>query len=297
MRTIGVAVAAALFLGCAPAVHADTMRVVSFNLFHGGPASGWFGDGQDLEQRFEMALAELRTLEPAVVGLQEASVAVGRGSVAGRLADALGLHHVFAPATTRVFGIETIGRLVTTLINFREGPAILTRYPIVAHAVYALPRCAKLLDPRVLLHAELRTPWGPLHAFSVHTSHDACQVERAVELVRERAGGAPAILMGDFNHGEQSTVIAALTRSAGFIDAFRAVRPGAPGATVWQRPGAPDSTVTRRADYVFVHPGATVALAVRDSRVVLDQPRRLAGGQLIWPSDHYGVLAELEITR
>jgi endonuclease/exonuclease/phosphatase family metal-dependent hydrolase len=296
MRTSTVAlVAATMLLGCVPAARADTLRVVSFNLFHGGPASGLFGDGHDLEQRYRMALAELGALQPDVVGLQEASVALGRGSVAGRLAGALGLHHVFAPATTRVFGVEALGRLVTTLINFREGPAILSRYPIVGHAVYALPRCAKLLDPRVLLHAELRTPWGPLHAFSVHTSHDACQVERAVELVRERARGAPAILMGDFNHGEQSAAIATLTHSAGFIDAFRAVRPEVPGATVWQRPGASSATVTRRADYVFVHPGATAALMVRDSRVVLDQPRRLAGGALLWPSDHYGVLAELEI--
>jgi endonuclease/exonuclease/phosphatase family metal-dependent hydrolase len=53
--------------------------------------------------------------------------------------------------------------------------------------------------------------------------------------------------------------------------------------------------VTRRADYVFVHPGAAGSLTVRDSRVVLNEPRRLADGEVLWPSDHYGVLAELEI--
>jgi endonuclease/exonuclease/phosphatase family metal-dependent hydrolase len=296
VRIIAAAlVVAAVLVARAPGVHADTLRVVSFNLFHGGPASGLFGDGHHLEPRFQMVLAELRALDPDIIGLQEASVARGRGSVAGRLASALGLHHVFGPATTRVFGLEAIGRLVTTLINFREGPAILSRYPIVAHAVYALPRCEKLLDPRVLVHAELRTPWGPLHAFSVHTSHDACQVERAVDLVREHARGAPAILMGDFNHGEGAAVIASVTGAAGFIDAFRASRSDASGATVWQRPGAAEPTVTRRADYVFVHPGAAGSLTVRDSRVVLNEPRRLADGEVLWPSDHYGVLAELEI--
>jgi hypothetical protein len=34
---------------------------------------------------------------------------------------------------------------------------------------------------------------------------------------------------------------------------------------------------------------------VRASRVVLDTPRRLEDGKILWPSDHYGVLAELEV--
>jgi endonuclease/exonuclease/phosphatase family metal-dependent hydrolase len=288
-------VAAAVLLTSASVVRAETVRVVSFNLFHGGPTSGWFGDGHRLEERLDLVRAELRTLAPDVIGLQEASAAWGRGDIAARLAGALGLHHVFGPATTRVFGHEGLGRLVTTLINFTEGPAILSRYPIVARAVYELPRCARRLDPRVLVHAELRAPWGPLHAFSVHTSHDACQVRRVVELVRRHARGGPAVLMGDFNHGERSAVIAAVTGEAGFIDAFRASASATDGATVWQRPGAPAPTVTRRADYVFVLPGGGVSPSIRASRVVLNEPRRLTDGTTLWPSDHYGVLADLEV--
>jgi hypothetical protein len=46
MRIIAaVLVVAVVLVARAPGVHADTLRVVSFNLFHGGPASGLFGDG------------------------------------------------------------------------------------------------------------------------------------------------------------------------------------------------------------------------------------------------------------
>jgi hypothetical protein len=39
--------------------------------------------------------------------------------------------------------------------------------------------------------------------------------------------------------------------------------------------------------------GSTVA--VRSSRIILDRPGQLPDGTALWPSDHYGVLAELDI--
>jgi hypothetical protein len=36
---------------------------------------------------------------------------------------------------------------------------------------------------------------------------------------------------------------------------------------------------------------------VRASRVVLDTPGRLANGGVLWPSDHYGVLADLDLVE
>jgi len=46
---------------------------------------------------------------------------------------------------------------------------------------------------------------------------------------------------------------------------------------------------------VFVVPGANGVPRVLESRVVLDIPRRRADGTTLWPSDHYGVLAVIEI--
>jgi len=142
----------------APAERARPVRVVTFNLLHGGPASGLRGDGDALEARLVMVIDELRRLAPDIVALQEASVGRGRGNVAARIADALGLSYVHTPATTRVFPVTFVNHVIVWLMNFAEGPAVLSRYPITASEVHDLPRCVKRLDPRVLRRAEVATP-------------------------------------------------------------------------------------------------------------------------------------------
>jgi hypothetical protein len=59
---------------------------------------------------------------------------------------------------------------------------------------------------------------------------------------------------------------------------------------------APGPTVRRRVDYVLLLPGSRVAARVVSSRVVLDTPGRRADGGPLWPSDHYGVLAEIRLS-
>ena len=270
------------------------LRVVTFNLLHGGPTSGLTGNGEALEERLALVIEELRTLRPDIVALQEASVGRGRGNVAARIAEALGMTYVHAPATTRVFPVPLLNRFLVWTMNFAEGSAVLSRFPIAASDVYDLPRCVWRLHPRVVLRAELQTPRGPLAVFSTHVSRDDCQVEKVAQLVRERAAKGPTVLMGDFNAPETAAAIQALNGNGGFVDAFRAANPGAPGLTVWQRPGAPVPTVGRRVDYIFVA-GARSPRVACASRVVLDTPRRHPDGRTVWPSDHYGVLAELDV--
>jgi endonuclease/exonuclease/phosphatase family metal-dependent hydrolase len=268
------------------------LRVVTFNLFHGGPASGLVGDGEALEERLAMVTDQLRELSADVIGLQEASTGWGRGNVAARLAGALGMKHVYASATARVSPVPFVNQILVRLMNFAEGPAVLSRFPITSSEVYDLPRCVSRLDPRVLLRADLRTPWGDLAVFSTHTSRDDCQVARVAEIVKRYAATRPAVLMGDFNAAETAAAIQAL--NGGFVDAFRAANPAASGPTVWQRPWAPASTAQRRVDYIFVAGGRGGDVAC-GSRVVLDQPRRHRDGRTLWPSDHYGVLADLRL--
>ena len=269
------------------------LRLVTFNLLHGGASSGLFGNGQELEIRLETAAAEIESLGADVIGLQEASQSWGRGNVAARLAARLGFHYAHAPATERVFGNAIIDWLIVRLINFREGPAIVSRFPIVTSHVYDLPRCEKFLDPRVLLGAEILTPWGRINVYSTHTSRFSCQAERVAEIVAENRRSTPSIVMGDFNSVEGSPAIVQLTRSAGFVDVFRAANPAEPGHTVWQRVDSPASTVFRRVDYLFLVPGSEFPGRVQSSRVVLNSPRRLKDGNALWPSDHYGVFGEL----
>ncbi len=278
-----------------PPGSAPPLKFVTFNLFHGGAFSGLSGDAKDLDGRLEMAAGELRRLGVDVVGVQEASTGRGRGNVAARLAAQLGFHHVYAPASSRFFGNNGVDRIIAFLLNFTEGPAVVSRFPITRWEVHDLPRCGRFFDSRVLLAASLQTPWGPLRVFSTHTRGDPCQTRRVAELVRNGRGSMPSVLLADLNAAEGSAAIAALTEDAGFVDAYRTANPTLPGPTVWQRIEEPAPTVWRRVDYVFLAPGTEFPGTVLSSRVVLDTPRHLPDGKILWPSDHYGVLAELEV--
>ena len=44
----------------------------------------------------------------------------------------LGFHHFYPQANSRFFGNRGIDRVTASLLNFTEGPAIVSRFPIVA---------------------------------------------------------------------------------------------------------------------------------------------------------------------
>src|SRR6185436_1861097 len=148
---------------------AETVRVATFNLLHGGPWSGLIGNGADLNERLELVVQQLAALRPDVVALQEASVGGQRGNVAERLGRALGFEWIHAPTTSQVFGIGWLDRTITSAIRFNEGPAVLSRFPIKSSEIVELPRCANRLFPRVLLRVHVQTPRGPLDFYSTHT--------------------------------------------------------------------------------------------------------------------------------
>jgi endonuclease/exonuclease/phosphatase family metal-dependent hydrolase len=293
------AVLLCLALPAVPEVTAEPvrpLRIVSYNLLHGGVLSGLNGKDEDLEARLRISVEQLRALDPDIIGLQEASTSRQRGNVAERLARALGYHyHAYAPTLFRFFTLEFVNRHVSWMFNFTEGPAIVSRFPITGWEFHGLPRCNGYFDPRVLLHATVRTPWGDMGIASTHTSRGFCQADRVVELMKERHGVYASVLMGDFNAVEDSTGILRLTHQAGYVDAFRAANPGDPGATVFQPVRAPAPMARRRIDFVFLIPGHVVPGRVLSSRVVLNTPGALDDGQVLWPSDHYGVLAELDV--
>jgi endonuclease/exonuclease/phosphatase family metal-dependent hydrolase len=271
------------------------IRFVTLNVLHGGPLSSWTGRDSHLEARLDLISEALLALDADVVALQEASWSTARGEVASRLAGRLGMSHVYAPASTRLFDTPWINRWAAGFMDFSEGPAILSRFPITRSETHKLPACGRRMEPRVLLFAEVDTPQGRLPVFSTHTRGNACHTRAVASLVLERRGDLPGALMGDLNAVESSEAIGALTREAGFVDAFRARHPEASGATVWQPVTAPERRAFRRVDYVLIVPGRLSPGTVVDSRVVVDTPGRLPDGTPIWPSDHYGVLADLGV--
>ena len=294
----GVAVAAwgagSGVIATEPARATLTLRFVTFNLLHGGIFSELTGNDDGLEQRLRLAVEGLRALDADVVGLQEASTGRRRGNVTARLAEALGYrHHVHAPAATRPLGSEHMRRGVASVLGFTEGPALLSRFPIARWRAYELPHCGRPFDVRVALMAELETPAGRLVAFSAHTSGDPCHARAVADLVAAHRGPLPAVVMGDFNAGDSSPAVRLLTGQGGLVDAFRQTNPGAPGFTDGQEVEAGRATAGVRLDYVFLAPGARIPGRVVASRVVLHEPR--GTGRVRWPSDHYGVLADVAL--
>ncbi|MGE0680346.1 MAG: endonuclease/exonuclease/phosphatase family protein [Candidatus Binatia bacterium] len=287
-----VAQSGAVSMASSPA----SLRCLTFNMLHGGVFSGWVGNGQELDHRLEIMLEEFQALDVDILALQEASTGNSRGNVAERIAERLGFYFAYAPAGFRLFSFEPLNTVTNWVMNLTEGPAIVSRFPIVSWQAYDLPRCGRFTDPRVLLCAELNTPWGPVVVCSTHTSGLPCQTESIVRLTNKHRAALPLLLMGDFNAPEDSPTIAVLTQGAGFVDTFRLMNPKEAGKTVWQRVDVTYSTVFRRVDYVFLAPRPDLPMRVASSRVVLNTPRQQGGGRVLWPSDHYGVFTEVQIT-
>lgn len=268
---------------------------VTINLLHGGVASGLFGDEAGIDERLELIAAELERSGVDVVGVQEASTGRARGNTAERLAERLGFYYVYAPALFRLTGWWPVDDLIGLVMNFTEGPAVLSRFPIVRSEVRPLPRCGGLFDVRVAVRADVETPWGEMPVFSTHLSWGACQAEALARFVDETRSALPSVLMGDFNATADMPEMARLVRLARLADAFRVANPTAVGATVWQNPAVEQRTASRRVDFIFVGAGTEHTARVLESRVILDEPHRTADGRFVWPSDHYGVLARIDV--
>ena len=272
------------------------IRLLTYNVLHDGPWSGFFDNGTHLEERLDMTIRELHSLRPDIIALQEASDSRRHGHVPHRIAEALGYHVIFAAATERLFGFRPLDWLIMGLLGFKEGSAILSRYPIADVGVYDLPRCARRWDPRIVLRAGIDTPQGRLQIFSAHAARgDECQLQRIGELLDEWKPQGPAILMGDLNATDDSPSLTNWRDRYGFVDAFRAGNPRLPGFTVWQQIHQRASTVSRRVDYIFLVNDSRRPIVLRSSRLVLDRPAHLPDESVLWPSDHRGVWAEVEL--
>jgi endonuclease/exonuclease/phosphatase family metal-dependent hydrolase len=253
----------------------------------------------DWRARRAAVVAWVRRLSPDVVCLQEVMDDGGDRNTARWLAAELGGYPGFA------FGGLPLGGTSSLF-----GPAVLSRWPVASSAAYPLPNAPGPTDvERVLLH--VRT--GGLDVFSVHLTSlyesgalrerqcvaiDRLVAEHAAPLSSSSSSSMPPVLAGDFNAEPDSAEIRFLCglgslegRSTYWQDAWRVAGGRGPGWT-WDNRNpfaALDFEPDRRIDYVFVgwrHPSG--AGRVESCRVVCD---RAVGG--VFPSDHFGVLAEI----
>lgn len=254
------------------------MRVRVITLNCEGLQHGWH------DQRCAAVIDGLAPLQPDVLCLQEVTVRHEERlyDQAAHIAEAVGLPYV---------AFDSYGEDDDVGTNHQDGLAIASRWPIKR------VRARRLRDPRdarVVLLVRLEVDGGDLDVVTTHLAwreEDEPLRRRQAEVIldeltrnRWNAPGARAVLAGDFNATEDEPVIA--RASGGMQDAWRAVHAKEPGHT-WSTKipytegfDMPD----RRLDYVFVPPGVRVL----DAQIVLDRPAP------VYPSDHFGLMVDLE---
>ena len=186
------------------------------------------------------------------------------------------------------------------------GNAVASRFPIAERAELRLPDSGDG-EKRAALRVVVESPAGRIAFTVTHLNwkldHGWVRERQVVPLCDFAAkgavrGGFPPVLVGDFNAEPDSAEVryvqglqAIAGRSVCFLDAWRTARCDGSGLTwdntnPWARL---EREPSRRIDYVFAGLPPKRGLGqVLACRVVCNDER-----DGIWPSDHYGVYAEL----
>jgi endonuclease/exonuclease/phosphatase family metal-dependent hydrolase len=248
------------------------------------------------EDRLAAIRATLEEESPDILGLQEViTTEHGDGLHQGK-AIAAGLGYEVA------FG-HSHGE------GYSFGNAILSRYPIIEHAVTLLPG-GEDSEPRSILWAEIDSPVGKLPFFTTHLAwrfHEgAVRQAQAIAVAAQvqkhaRPGSPPAVLVGDFNAEADADEIRYLTgktslgqpRCVYFADAFAVAGDARDGVGATFSKANPFAAMLRepdrRIDYIFVQRfnddgrGEPVTAKVAWNRAVKG----------CFPTDHFGVTATL----
>jgi len=291
---------AVLLIGCggggADRPEARPLLVVDLNILHGILDEDPEADPYDrFPERIELIAAALAELQPDIIFLQEVLNEPGEDypNVRELLLTALGEEY------TAIFG-DIAGSPIDT---GAVGQMTLTRLPIRSaenHFVGGV---------RSVHRVTVETERGPLDLYNVHlegTEPDPQlgidEIEDVLAFILATRGSGPVILAGDFNAEPDGPSIRAVL-AAGFIDALVAggdatcVGEGDPGCTSSTMPlgDNPDNRTRRRIDYIFVTRGSEFQVDIMTAGLVLNAPEPMRGDRLLWPSDHIGVQALIEL--
>lgn len=287
----------------------STLRVITLN---------FWGTEPPLERRLALAIRQLRSLAPDVICLQEVRPLDGLSgrTTADALAETLGMHAHYAKACEWQAGEGSMTK------PGQEGLAILTRAPLEESRALPLPE-PRTADTRLLLSGRVTTDGGPVW---VHTTHlhyrledglarekQVLAIDAEIRVLGRDKDSAPQILCGDFNATPDSDEIRFLRglttldgRRTHWQDAWlRLHRECQPGdgpqqGITWSseneftRP-LRSLDIDRRIDYVFVTSRKKDGRAtVHGSQVVMTE-REGQGPDEICASDHYGVMADVQV--
>jgi endonuclease/exonuclease/phosphatase family metal-dependent hydrolase len=171
--------------------------------------------------------------------------------------------------------------------------------PLAASALYTLTARSPLESyGRYLLWGELAWRGLKIDVFNTHLSWmpqdnttRLAQMREISAYLEAKREPRPVLLLGDLNASPQSREIRCFIESAGLVDTFAALHPCEEGFT-WthenhfttcQQPNLP----ARRIDYILAR-GEELVSGLSSCRVVFNT----ADGTGIFPSDHFGVMAE-----
>lgn len=274
MRILGVFALLGL-LSTGGAVHtarADTLTVVTLNLWH---------DQRDWPKRVAVILAEMRSLRPDVICLQEVLQHETLRNQAQTLADSLGLYMHFTSVDS-----ETSSK--------RYGNAILTRHRVRTTGGKAL---APLDDYRTVAHMRIDFAGRPLDVYDTHLHHTpegaairSTQIRDLLAFIDSTRGPGAMVLAGDFNTRPDTPELELLAPA--FQNVFLAVHPRAtPAEAATFNPRF--SVAPGHIDHIFVPRRSRPSLVPLASQILFRDP----GPDSVWASDHFGVMARLRVGR
>jgi endonuclease/exonuclease/phosphatase family metal-dependent hydrolase len=263
---------------CSPDVSAGRpWRLVTLNT--------WKGDGP-YALRLQAMVHQLRALQADVVALQEVFHAPQVGVHTGRtLAQALGMHLVFAPARRKRRWMS--GQWVDS----ESGLAVLSRWPVAQQRLWPLPSIGADGE-RLALCCDLNVHGQPLRLVNTHLTHlGPCERGPALRqlqwqtLLTHAVDGwpahAPLLVCGDLNVPLEDPSLRGPMGVEGWRDVAASV--GLHPKSTCPASGAASQDL----DHVVDRP--CPALTWRAARVVLDGIDARVG---VMPSDHAGVLVE-----
>lgn len=275
----------------------ETLRVLTLNCWN---------ISAPFEARLSLIRAGIQSLKPDLIGLQEIVVMSTSFDQGHEILDGLGYHRVFGPA----FRWSDLDPLLPFDCEQEQtnafGNLVASRWPIRRSEVRALPSIESG-EARSILATTIDAPFGPLAFAATHLNwklHHGYIRERQVvavaDFIEEWAAGSafPPILVGDLNAEPDATEIRFLCgltslsgRSIYFQDAWRVAGHGGPGLT-WDNANpyaAAQYETSRRIDYILVGEADRSGRGrIESARVVMNEP---VDG--VFPSDHFGVLAEI----
>jgi len=159
-----------------------------------------------------------------------------------------------------------------------QGEALLTRYPVIesANLDYRSHDCVALVARFEIADRALDVYVTHLIAAKVEDSARQYQVTQLLEWIRTRDDADCSVVCGDFNAApdQPSTRLMAA--------AYRATQTQDPTHPEWNR-------FDRCIDYIWISP----SIKLKASGLCFNQPAE--DNPDLWPSDHVGVWADLEI--